>query len=48
MIALRSATETAEDFFHVFMEVSLSLSLLPLFFTSSFAFGKMFLNRDIK
>lgn len=47
MITLRAATQGAEGFFHVFMEVSLSL-FLPLFFTSSLAFGKMFLNTDIK
>lgn len=43
MITLYAATQGAEVFFHVFMKVSLSLSLLI-----SFAFGKMFLNKYIK
>lgn len=48
MITLCAATQGAEVFFHVFMDASLSLSLSPLSFISSFASGEMFLNTDIK
>lgn len=52
MITLCAATQGAELFFHVFMEVfffSLSRSLsLRLPFNSLLTFGRMFLNTDIK